>query len=173
MNRLFIIFLFFLSFQIHAQKFMSNNGEISFFSEAPLENIAAINNKVSAIFDSSTNDLAFQLRISDLVFPNSLMQEHFNENYLESDIYPESTFLGKVVNTAKDKWIVEGNLKIHGKINQIKVMGVVINKKGLINISAKFNIKLIDYGIKIPKIVMYKIAEEIDITVNIQLKEVK
>ena len=173
MNRLFFIIFFFLSIQIHAQKFMSNNGEISFFSEAPMEDITAINTKVSAIFDSSTNDLVFQLRISDFIFPNSLMQEHFNENYLESDIYPESTFLGKVVNSAEERSTVVGNLKIHGEVNQIKVNGVMIKNNELLNISAKFKIKLKDYGIKIPKIVMYKIAEEIDIKVNIQLKQVK
>jgi polyisoprenoid-binding protein YceI len=138
-----------------------------------LEDITAINTKVSAVFDSSNNDLVFQLRISDFVFPNSLMQEHFNENYLESEIYPESTFSGKVVSSKEGEGIVQGNLKIHGEINPIKVSGVMIKNKGSLNISAEFNIKLKDYDIKIPKIVMYKIAEEIDIAVNIQLKEVK
>ena len=90
-------FLFFIWFNCSAQKYIGDNGTISFFSEAPMEDISAINKKVSAVFDASTNDLVFQLRVSDFIFPKALMQEHFNENYLESDIYPKSTFLGKVV----------------------------------------------------------------------------
>lgn len=173
MNRLTFIIALICSIQTHAQKFIGNNGEISFFSEAPMENIAAVNNKVSAVFDLTNHDLVFQLNVEDFIFRKPLMQEHFNENYLESDIYPESTFLGEVVNSTEGKGTVQGNLKIHGEVNQIKVEGVMIKNEGSLNISAEFNIKLKDYDIKIPKIVMYKIAEEIDIKVNIQLKEVK
>ena len=175
MNRLTIILLLLLlsSIQVHAQIFMGNAGEILFFSEAPMEDISAVNNKVSAVFDSSTRDLVFQLKISDFIFPKALMQEHFNENYLESDIYPNSTFSGKVVQNKNGKAIVNGDLTIHGKTNKIRLSGVLIQNQESIIISAEFEIKLEDYNIKIPRIVMYKIAEEIEIKVNIELKEVK
>lgn len=175
MRKIISFLVFFLIFlNCSAQKFMGKNGEISFFSEAPMEDISAVNKKVSAVFDASTNDLVFQLKISDFIFPKALMQEHFNENYLESDIYPTSTFLGKVIEIKNSKAAtVEGNLTIHGKTNKINVDGVMAQDNESVIISAVFSVKLEDYNIKIPKIVMYKIAEEIDIKVNIELKNIK
>tara|TARA_B100001250_G_scaffold77103_2_gene63221 strand:+ start:1619 stop:2140 length:522 start_codon:yes stop_codon:yes gene_type:complete len=172
-NRLAFILLLLFNIQLHAQRFMGNNGEISFFSEAPMEDIAAVNKKVSAVFDAGTKDLVFRLKITDFVFPKALMQEHFNENYLESDVYPTSTFVGKVLANKDGGTTVKGDLKIHGKTNQIIVEGSLIRKKDLVNIYADFAINLEDYNISIPKIVMYKIAEKIDIKVNIELKEIK
>jgi len=172
-NRLIIAILFFASINLHAQKFLANNGQVTFFSDAPLENISAINNNVSAVFDASTNDLVFQLKVSDFIFPKALMQEHFNENYLESDIYPNATFLGKVTENNNGRAIVKGDLKIHGITNNITVNGEIVQNTASIIISANFTVKLEDYSIKIPTLVMYKIAEEIEITVNIELKQLK
>jgi len=164
---------FFSTMQLVAQQYMANNGEISFFSEAPLEDIKAINNKVSAVYDFDTKQLVFQLKIKDFIFPKALMQEHFNENYLESDLYPRSIFTGKVISQSLENAIVEGELKIHGETNKIKVSGILKKGNNTVNISAKFIVKLEDYDVKIPTIVMYKIAEEIDVEVSIKLKEVK
>ena len=86
------IFLSFICFHISAQQYIGYNGKISFFSEAPMEDIKATNDKVEAVYDAKTKEIVFQLRIKDFIFPKKLMQEHFNENYLESDIYPISTF---------------------------------------------------------------------------------
>ena len=88
MNKLAIFLFLMLSVQVNAQIFTGKNGEINFFSETPIEDISAVNNKLSAVFDASTNDLVFQLNITDFKFPIALMQEHFNENYLESDHLP-------------------------------------------------------------------------------------
>ncbi len=165
-----IVFLF-TATQLFAQQYLVNNGEISFFSEAPMEDIKAINNKVSAVYDNDTKQLVFQLDVKDFIFPKSLMQEHFNENYLESDIYPKSIFSGKVISQDGKNAIVEGNLTIHGKTNKIKVEGILKQEKKAVNISAEFIVKLEDYDVKIPTIVMYKIAEEIEVKVNIELKE--
>ncbi len=173
MNRLVVFILLLSSIHIHAQKFMANNGEISFFSEALVENISAVNKKVSAVFDISNNDLVFQLWIKDFTFVKALMQEHFNENYLESDIYPNSTFIGKVIQYKDEKAIVQGDLLIHGVTNNIRVEGIMIQDKKSIVISSEFIIKLKDYNIQIPRLVMYKIAEEIEVKVNIELNAVK
>ena len=167
-----IVFLF-TATQLFAQQYLVNNGEISFFSEAPMEDIKAINNKVSAVYDNDTKQLVFQLDVKDFIFPKSLMQEHFNENYLESDIYPKSIFKGKVISQEGKSTIVEGSLTIHGKTHKIKVEGILKQEKKAINVSAEFIVKLEDYDIKIPTIVMYKIAEEIEVKVNIELKERK
>jgi len=160
-------------FSVNAQKYLAKDGVISFFSEAPMEDIKAINNKVSAVYDNDTKQLVFQLDIKDFIFPKALMQEHFNENYLESDLYPKSTFSGEVISQRSGNTIVEGALKIHGKTNKIKVDGILKKENNTVNISAKFIVKLEDYDIEIPTIVMYKIAEEIEIKVNIELKEIE
>lgn len=173
MNRLLFLFLFLFNFQVKAQIFLGNEGNISFFSETPLENISAVNKNVSAVFDASTNDLVFQLKITDFIFPNALMQEHFNENYLESDIYPNSTFLGKVNLDNKDKAIVEGDLTMHGISNNIIASGDFFQDENTVTILAEFSVKLDEFSIKIPTIVMYKIAEKINIKVNIKLKKVE
>ena len=138
-----------------------------------MEDITAVNNKVSAVYDNDTKQLVFQLDIKDFIFHKALMQEHFNENYLESDIYPRSIFTGKVISQDLESAIVEGVLKIHGKTNRIKVDGILKKENNIVNISAKFIVRLEDYNIEIPTIVMYKIAEEIDVEVNIKLKEIE
>ena len=173
MNKLAIFLFLTLSVQVNAQRFTAKNGEINFFSETPIEDISAVNNKVSAVFDASTNDLVFQLNITDFKFPIALMQEHFNENYLESDLYPKSKFIGRVVNIMDEQATVSGDLTIHGITNSIKVVGSFIKSKNSVLINSQFIIKLKDYNIKIPKIVMYKIAEEIEVKVNIELIELK
>jgi hypothetical protein len=173
MERLITSFFFlFLCVNLNAQQYLSSDGVITFFSEAPLENISAENKKVSAVYDSQSNDLVFSLLITDFVFPKSLMQEHFNENYLESDLYPKSTFIGKVISLNNDVASVKGDLTIHGVTNRINVIGSLI-KKDKVRISADFKVQLEDYNIAIPKIVMYKIAEEIEIKVEVELKEIK
>ncbi len=173
MNKLAIFLFLTLSFQVNAQRFIGKNGEINFFLETPIEDISAVNNKVSAVFDGSTNDLVFQLNITNFKFPIALMQEHFNENYLESDLYPKSKFIGRVVNIMDEQATVSGDLTIHGITNSINVVGSFIKSKNSVLINSQFIVKLKDYNIKIPKIVMYKIAEEIEVKVNIELIKLK
>jgi len=170
-HKIISIFFLLFCFTTDAQKFLAKEGVITFFSEAPMEDIAAKNRKVSAAYDKDTKQLIFQLNIKDFIFHNPLMQEHFNENYLESDIYPKSIFKGKVIGQDVNIAKVEGSLTIHGKTNKIKVEGILKQEKKAINISAEFIVKLEDYDIEIPTIVMYKIAEEIEVKVNITLKE--
>ena len=158
---------------VSAQIYMTKEGTISFFSSAPLEDISAINKKVSAVYDSTSNEIVFQLQIDDFIFPKPLMQEHFNENYLESDIFPKSVFVGKVIQNKNGKAIVLGELSMHGKTNKIKVEGLLKQEGDKVIISSDFIVKLEDYNIEIPTIVMYKIAEEIEVKVVIELIEVK
>ena len=166
------IFLFLICFSANAQQYLAKDGTITFFSKAPVEDISAINNKVSAVYDTKTKALVFQLNITDFIFPKSLMQEHFNENYMESDIFPTSTFVGKVVSHKDSVANVEGKLTIHGEANAISVVGNLQVNDNIASISAvKFSVKLKDYKIKVPRIVMYNIAEEIEIKVNIEMKK--
>ena len=171
--RILLFLLFLLNYDCFSQNFISKTGEITFFSYAPIEDIKAINKKVSAAFNSQTNDIVFKLEITDFNFKKKLMQEHFNENYLESDIYPKSKFIGRVVNIMDEQATVSGDLTIHGITNRINVVGSFIKSKNSVLINSQFIVKLKDYNIKIPKIVMYKIAEEIEVKVNIELIKLK
>ena len=169
MIRKILPLLFFISIDCYSQQYIANDGEITFFSYAPIEDIKAVNKKVSAAFDISNNDIVFQLYISDFNFRKKLMQTHFNENYLESDLYPKANFVGKVFALEEDSAVVRGLLTIHGVSKEIEANGMFIKNNNSIKISSEFNIKLEDYNVSIPSIVMYKIAEEILVNVEIKL----
>lgn len=169
MIRKILPLLFFISIDCYSQQYIANDGEITFFSFAPIEDIKAVNKKVSAAFDISNNDIVFQLYISDFNFRKKLMQTHFNENYLESDIYPKANFVGKVFALEEDSAVVRGLLTIHGVSKEIEANGMFIKNNNSIKISSEFNVKLEDYNVSIPTIVMYKIAEEILVNVEIKL----
>ena len=173
--RLILICLLF-STQLIAQQYYTNKGKVSFFSEAPIENISAINEDVSAIVDSQTGGFAFRLKIEDFTFPNSLMQEHFNESYLESEKYPLSTFTGVIDNFSNLDLSTKQNLKVYGSLSmhgiskdaQMKATAQMINDE--LHISSTFDVALEDYDIDIPKIMMYKIAEVIQVVVDMKLQ---
>ena len=169
MIRKILPLLFFISIDCFSQQYIANDGEITFFSYAPIEDIKAVNKKVSAAFDVSNNDIVFQLYISDFNFRKKLMQTHFNENYLESDVFPKANFIGKVFALEEDSAIVRGLLTIHGISKEIEANGMFIQNNNTIKISSEFKIKLEDYNVSIPTIVMYKIAEEILVNVVIKL----
>ena len=173
--RLILICLLF-STQLIAQQYYSKKGQVSFFSEAPIENIEAVNKDVSAIIDSQSGGFAFRLKIQDFTFPSSLMQEHFNESYLESDKYPLSTFTGSIADISKldlssrQTLTVKGSLSIHGITQETEMVAYAQIINGELHISSIFDVVLEDYDIDIPKIMMYKIAEVIKVAVDIKLQ---
>ncbi|OJW77795.1 MAG: hypothetical protein BGO69_02190 [Bacteroidetes bacterium 46-16] len=158
----------------HAQKYMTRTGQVSFFSHTPLENIDAINNEVAAILDSKTGALILQVPVKSFKFERALMEEHFNENYMESDKYPRADFNGTVadvsaVNFAKDgayKVTVKGKMTMHGVTKEVAVPAVLTVKGKEVTGQAKFSIIPGDYNIKIPSLVENKIAKEISVSVN-------
>ncbi len=160
------------------QKFITKSGTISFYSHAPLEDIKAKNNQVAAVLNTTDGSLTFALLIQSFEFKKALMQEHFNENYMESDDFPKSTFKGTIVDfepsmtkdTGSKSVKINGELTIHGVTNQINAPATLMVNKGNIIGQAKFIVKPEDYNIKIPKAVRNNIAKEIEVTVNIDLK---
>lgn len=172
----YLILLMMFSSSVFAQKYMSKEGYVHFFSEAPMENIEAENNKVAGVIDAATGEFAFKVPIDEFQFEKSLMQEHFNENYMESDAYPFSTFTGvikgfkKLDLHTKQEVEVSGQMNMHGVTKKIKVLATVWMQEGELHLSSAFVVKLEDYNIDIPKIVMYNIAEEIDVKIKMQLK---
>lgn len=156
----------------YGQRYKASSGSISFFSEEILEDITAINHDVQSIFDSETGQIVFSVPIRSFEFEKSLMQEHFNEKYMESDKFPTATFRG-VLSNYRDKksgemTMAEGDLEIHGQKQPIKVPGTVVFTDDRVEIKAKFKVLLEDYKIVIPKLMFQKIAEEIEITIDLR-----
>lgn len=159
-----------------AQKYMTRNGYIGFFSHTPLEDIKADNNQVASVLDITTGDIVFQVLIKSFDFEKALMEEHFNENYLESEKFPKSTFTGKILNLSDVDFskngtydvTVEGDLTIHGVTNKVSAKGTIEVKSDGIYANSKFNIVPEDYKIEIPGLVRNNIARSLEITVRMK-----
>jgi polyisoprenoid-binding protein YceI len=162
-----------------AQKYITRTGKVTFFSSTPVENIEAVNNETAGVLDSKTGSVVFQVPIKSFKFEKRLMQDHFNENYMESDTYPKASFKGQIkepgaIDFAKDgSYQIQagGIFTIHGVSNTVTLPATLTVKNGTITVFSKFQIKPADYKIKIPSIVMANIAEVVDVTVNTILKK--
>lgn len=158
----------------NGQNFFTKNGMISFFSKSPLENISAINNQAVSVFNAATGDIKFSVIIKGFQFKKALMQEHFNENYMESGKYPKATFSGNIpnigsVNFKKDgeyKVSVTGDVTIHGVTKKVTAPAVITIKQGHLVCASLFTVLLSDYNISIPKLVENNIAKTIEIKVD-------
>jgi YceI-like domain len=164
-----LIIIHFIAFQAKSQLFITQAGETSFFSETPLENISALNKQVAAIINTSTSEVAVRIQNVAFHFPNKLMEEHFNENYIESEKYPHSTFKGKfqeVIDFKKEGVYdvsAKGILEMHGVKQERVIKGKLTVGKDQLTFIGNFDVKLIDHKIVIPTLVMTKIAESLTV----------
>ncbi|QOI98022.1 MAG: YceI family protein [Flammeovirgaceae bacterium] len=164
-----------LSVVAHAQKYSVAEGVITFFSSATLEDIKADNRKVASVFNTASGEIAFSIPINQFQFEKKLMQEHFNEKYLESDKYPKSTFAGKVEGFTMGKpgmqqATAKGKLTIHGVTRDVEIPGTIEVQAGSLKLQSKFMVKLEDYNVKIPKLMWQNIAEQVEVTVDLTYK---
>jgi len=162
-----------------AQIFIAKTCEISFFSASPLENIEAVNKACKPIINTATNDIQMKIVVSAFQFDKPLMQEHFNENYMESEKFPNAVFKGKInekIDWAKDgeyKVTVTGKLLVHGVEKDRTVDGTVKIRGQEITISSKFNIHIADHGIQVPSLYVQNIAEDVETKINAVLEPYK
>jgi polyisoprenoid-binding protein YceI len=164
---------------VYSQKYMTRNGHIRFFSSASLEDIEAHNRQVNAALDLETGDFVFRVLVRSFEFEKALMQEHFNENYMESHKFPNASFQGKISNLSEIDFnkngtyeaTVEGKMTIHGVTKDIVEKGTLTMKDGTIEAYSQFNVKVADFDIKIPKTVVNNIAENIQVTVDVKLEK--
>jgi len=165
----------------NAQKYMTKTGFVGFFSHTPVEDIKGDNNQAASVLDISNGELVFQVLIKSFRFEKALMEEHFNENYMESEKFPKSTFKGKITNLAsvdftrpgKYDVTVEGDLSIRDVTNRISVKGEIEVLTGGINATSKFIIVPEEYKINIPGVVKEKIAKNLDVSVNMKYAPVE
>ena len=161
-----------------AQKhvYSTPNGSISFVSDAPLEIITASSKKMEGIIDADAMIFAFSVPVQSFEgFNNGLQQEHFYENYMESDKYPEATFSGKIIEqvnlTQPGTYEVraKGQLKIHGITKERILKTEVVSNGTTLKVKADFLVPLTDHQIEVPRIVNQKIAQEIAVNVQASL----
>jgi hypothetical protein len=179
MKKFLLIALLFHVFALagYAQKFTIEKGVITFFSDAAIEDITAENTVVGSLFNGTTGELAYIVKIKDFKFHKSLMREHFNEKYLESEKYPKSTFQGKLTGfkpnvTGEQKVKATGKLSIHGVTKDVDIPGTIQFANGKAIMKSKFMVKLADYKVTIPKIVWQNIAEEVEVKVEFTYKPI-
>jgi len=164
-----------LSITVSAQKFNTEKTFVSFYSHAAIEDITAENTKTVGIFNSATSDIAFSVPIKEYEFAKSLMKEHFNEKYMETEKYPKSTFQGKVTGydpnaTGLQEVTSKGKLTIHGETKEVDIPGTIEKQGDKLIMKAKFIVKLEDYKIAIPQLLWQNIAEQVEVTVDFTFK---
>lgn len=179
MKFLIILILSVIAIQLNAQDvFLSQNANISFFSTTPIEDIDAKSDKAVGAVNVKTKDVFFKVQMTSFVFKKSLMQEHFNENYIESEKYPTGTLKGKInedIDLTKNgtyNVTVTGDFTIHGVTQNRTFPGTIVVSAGQIEVTCAFNVKLADYKIEIPTVVLKNIAESVAVKVNGVLKPI-
>jgi hypothetical protein len=184
LQKTILLFFFFLSFsryECSAQNIYScSNGKISFSSNAPLELINAESQELRGAIDLVKRTFAFTVKITSFYgFNAELQREHFNENYMESEKFPEATFKGKIIEEVdfSNETIyfvrAKGTLTIHG-VEQERIINVTVTVKGnTVTCEAKFPVQLSEHNITVPKVVHEKIASEVIVEVNAVLQKRK
>ena len=180
MNILFTSFILFLQplilqgpeLKSSGAVYISEKSHVRFFSQAPLENIEATSTKLRAALNIETGILLFIIPINSFEFEKQLMQNHFNDQYLESDKYPEARFEGKFTGaplelTGSIEALFEGLLTIHGETNKISGKALLKKDGKIIHGKSTFLVRLEDYKIKIPRMVIKNIAEEVEVTIQV------
>lgn len=169
---LFTCLLF--GYAVFAQKYVSDQSSIHFYSSAPVEDIEAVNNQSKSAIDLSNGGFAFSVPSNQFLFEKSLMQEHFNENYIESEKYPKSTFSGSIKNwmpfEGEKEIVASGKLSLHGVTKSIEIPAKLTIQNDRLVVDSVFPIALADYKIKIPKALFYNIADTVEVTVHFEYK---
>lgn len=175
--RLLFLFLVLLPLSSYTQRVVDRAGEVSFYSSAPLEDIRAVTKTAIGIIDLQTGEVAVSIPMASFDFPKKLMQEHFNDNYVESEKYPKATLVGQITNwpdcrnkTGPSACEFAGELEIHGISRPYKISVEFIESNEVINVNCTFDIRLEDHDIDIPTLVIEKIAEVIEVTAKFKFK---
>jgi polyisoprenoid-binding protein YceI len=158
-----------------AQKYTVEKSSVVFYSHATIEDIKAENKKSSAIFNAATGEIVFSIPISEFQFAKSLMQEHFNEKYMDTEKYPKSTFKGNVAGydanaTGAQNAKASGKLFIHGVERDVEIPGTIEKSGDKLLFKSKFIVKLEDYNVDRPQVLWQNIAEQVEVTIDFVFK---
>ena len=177
MKKIILLTLLLLANITFSQRLLTRSGEIKFDASMPnLVEIVGKSNTVSAILDLATGQFATSVIIKSIRFKVPLMEEHFNENYMESSKFANSTFKGKIAGFDAKKLIatkiaydVEGDLTIHGVTKKVKTKIYLTSNGSKVGATGNFLVHAQDYGIEIPSLVKEKFAEQINVSFSFDL----
>lgn len=167
-----------LSFTADEAKKLTKTGSITFEASVPsFEEVKGKNDAVTCVLNTTNGDIAALALMKGFRFRVALMEEHFNENYMESSKYPKATFKGKIegfdasklTSTVKD-YTIKGKLELHGKSKDIVTIGKIKKNGNDIEIKTSFSVNVSDFNIEIPSVVSKKIAKKVNIDCNFLLK---
>jgi len=179
MKKITLLFLFLLTAIGFAQdKIITKNGNVSFEASVPsFEEIKSKNEGVTCVINTKTGEIASLILVKGFRFKIALMEEHFNENYIESDKYPKATFKGKIENfdisklTSEGKdYTIKGKLELHGKSKDISITANLKKTAEGVYLTSDFTINTDDYEIEIPSIVSKKISKKVAVKLDFNLK---
>lgn len=183
MKKQFLTILLLLSsfFLLAQDKYFTKSGRIYFNASAKLEKVEAINRSVIVVLDTKTGAVQFAVMLKGFEFEKALMQEHFNENYAESDKYPKSEFTGQIVNNKEINYSkdgvylakVTGRLILHGQTKDVSATGKITVKNGKLQLDTDFEVLLSDFKIDIPGLVRENISNNTKVSVACQLEPLK
>lgn len=157
-----------------AQFYQTTSAKVRFFSSAPVEDIEAISKEGVSVLNSDNGSISFKVKMRSFNFEKALMQEHFNENYVESEKFPDASFKGKSTSAidlesrSPQNIILKGTFTVHG-VSKERELPVVITMKDegkILQLESEFKVACEDHDIKIPKILWENIAEVIEVSVN-------
>ena len=182
MKQFIVLLLIITSISVQAQdKYLTKSGSLEFEASVPsFEEVKAKNESVTAILNTENGEIAALLLIKGFRFKNALMEEHFNENYAESDVYPKATFKGEINNFSLDKYVdsknqkitIEGVIEFHGQSKQLSNIEAIISLEDeVITLDGTFTVQASDFKIDIPKIVKNKLSNDVQVTFNFELNK--
>ena len=177
MNKLLLLFFAIYGISVvNAQDQFTRQGEITFFSYTSVENIQATNNQVASTLYLSSHKIGVQILMRTFVFEKSLMYEHFNESYIESDLYPKATFVGEIINFDPNQdgvqtRIIKGDFTLRGITKPVEITATIEKSNdGLYAISGELEVLIKDYEIKVPPILSPNIAKNIQVSFKFQFE---
>ena len=150
---------------LSGQQYLTRQGTLTFDAGSPLEDIRATSNSATAVYDGKDGKLGVQVLMTSFEFRRALMQEHFNENYVESEVYPKAVFKGEF----KDDRAI-GTLDIHGVSQDVNVPATLVKENDAVRLKASFAVTIEDFGVAIPRAVANKIDPQAKITVDCTLQ---
>lgn len=180
-NFLIASMLILVSLSANAQsRYMTREGKISFYSDAPLEKIEGHNSKAAGVLETAGGNFQTIVLMKAFMFEKDLMQQHFNENYVESDKFPKTTFKGVIENLSEVDFgkdgeyavTISGKMELHGVTRDVKAKGKLKLEGTVLTASSEFLLNPEDYNISIPKLVRDKVAKEVKIVVDMKMNQI-
>ncbi len=164
---LLVLFICTKSFSQNTE-YIERQGIVTFFSYTSAENIQAQNTQTLSLFNTETQEIAVKILMRAFVFKKALMHEHFNESYIESDLYPKATFEGKIENfnsqEASQTRLIKGNFTLKNITKPVEVKAKILKSKNTYTISGSLDVLINDYNIKVPAILSPNISKKIEVT---------